>query len=77
MNSQKAIREKNGLPAPGSDLYHRVRAGFVAKQESLNRWCLLNKINRENARAALLGLWNGEKAKALRQRLIEASGVGQ
>jgi hypothetical protein len=56
-------------------LYASVRAGFIAKHTSLNKWCKENGIHRQNARDALLGIWAGDAGLAVRERLIEASGV--
>jgi hypothetical protein len=64
----------NGF-APGPDLYQHVRAGFVRQGTTLTRWCRDREMNPTNARAALAGAWNGPKGKALREELIEASGI--
>lgn len=56
-------------------LYANVRAGFVARHTSLNEWCKERGIHRQNARDALLGIWKGDAGLALRDKLIEASGV--
>ncbi len=56
-------------------LYADVRAGFIAQHTSLNKWCKDNGVQRQNARAALLEFWTGDKANELCRRLIEASGI--
>jgi hypothetical protein len=66
----------NAFP-PGPDLYLAVRGGFVTQGLTLTRWCNDREINPTNARAALVGAWNGPKGKALRARLIEESGISQ
>ncbi|KEQ19200.1 hypothetical protein [Endozoicomonas numazuensis] len=61
--------------APGPELYVRVRQGFVGQDSSLNRWCIENGVNRHSAMSCLKGVWNGPKGRALRQKIIEASGI--
>jgi hypothetical protein len=56
-------------------LYASVRAGFISQHTSLNKWCKAHGIHRQNARDALLGIWTGDGANAIRARLIEASGI--
>ena len=60
---------------PGPDLYVQVRQGFVGQDSSLNKWCLENGIKRQNAVAALKGMWNGPKGTALRETVVLASGI--
>lgn len=73
MNAQ--ARAKNGsrgeADAPSLDLYNEVRAGFVKQGLSLNAWCRRHGIRHHHAKACLIGVWNGPKAQALRQQLIE------
>ncbi len=57
------------------DLYTQVKAGFLLKGTSLNRWCIENNVLRQNAAQALKGVWNGDKSKELRKILIEAAGL--
>jgi hypothetical protein len=65
---------KHHNPTPeNKQLYASVKAAFVARTtpiNSLNKWCIANNVHRQNARAALLGEWNGEKADELRNVLI-------
>ncbi len=70
MRSQYTISRQ-----PGNDLYVAVRAGLVAKGESLNRWCKRNGIHRQYATKSLKGESNGPKARAIRRRLIRAAGL--
>lgn len=51
----------------------KVRAGFITQGTSLSEFCDANGIDRRNASRAFKRHINGEVAKALRQRLIEAS----
>lgn len=65
----------NSLSPPSPRLYAEVRAGFVRQGIALAIWCRQQNIYRQNARDALLGIWNGPKAEVLRQRLIEAANL--
>lgn len=56
-------------------LYTQIRAGFVTKGTSLNKWCKQNGYHRQNAYAAIMGEWTGEKATELCNLLIVESGV--
>jgi len=57
----------------GKQLIQHVRAGFIRQGSSLNAYCRDNSIDNSNVYKALIGNWNGKKAKALRDKLIEAS----
>lgn len=57
------------------ELYRRVRAGFIGRGDSLNAFCRREGIYRQNARACLIGVWQGPAAETLRERLAEAAGV--
>lgn len=56
-------------------LYANIKAGFVAKLTTLNKWCIKNKKHRQNVRAAVLGEWQGEEATLLVDLVIKESGV--
>jgi hypothetical protein len=58
-------------------LYAQVKAGFVLQESSLNRWCKEHKIHRQNARDALLGVWKGDGADALIDRLATDARINQ
>lgn len=58
-------------------LYTTVRAAFIQQGSSLNRYCIQEGIDRVWATNALLGKRNGPKARALRSRLVIASGIGR
>lgn len=60
---------------PGERLYLDVRSGFVRQKTTMTAWCKRNGVSQPGARLALLGAWNGPKAKKLRAALIAASGV--
>lgn len=60
---------------PSTALYHQVRGGFATQGTSLSKWCSLNGSKIQNARACLVGIWNGPKGKQLRAELIIASGI--
>ena len=60
---------------PSLGLYNQVRGGFVTHGTTLAAWCRSEGISMGNARDCLVGSWNGPKAKALRIRMIKASGM--
>ncbi|SHO55009.1 hypothetical protein [Vibrio quintilis] len=57
--------------------FSRIRAGFIAQGASFSGWCKLHQVTPSNAKAALVGSWNGPKAKELRTKIIAASGIDQ
>ncbi|MCW7552557.1 hypothetical protein NX722_07825 [Endozoicomonas gorgoniicola] len=59
---------------PGALLYRQVKAGFCLQGLTFKDGCEAVGVNRENARKALFGLWNGPKAELVRVRLYEAAG---
>lgn len=63
------------IHAPSEDLLVTVRAGFVRNRTSLAAWCRQRGVKRENARKALVGSWNGPKARRLRQEIVRAAGL--
>lgn len=62
----------DNLP-PGRSLLNQIRGIFIAHGLTLTRWCNENGILYQNAKQYLLGLRNGRKAKAWRQRIVEAA----
>lgn len=64
----------NNFP-PSKALYLQIRAGLIIQGMSLHGWCRDRDINPTNARAALVGAWDGPKGKALRADLIDAAGI--
>lgn len=63
------------LPPAGPELVRKVRAAFVMSGTTLGRWCREHKLSDQNVRLALLGGWNGPKGRAMRDRVIGASGL--
>jgi len=63
------------LKMTNEQLYAKIRAGFVSKGTSLNKWCKQSGYHRQNAYAAIMGEWTGEKATELLNLLIVESGV--
>ncbi len=51
----------------------RAKAAFILKGTTFNAWCVANGIDTSAAHKAMLRTWTGEKGKALRSRIIEAS----
>ncbi len=41
----------------------------------MKAWCIKNQIHPSNVRNALIGSWNGPAGQAMRQRVIQASGL--
>lgn len=64
-------------PSPSLDLYQKVKAGFVLQGKSLKAWCRENGTNLPNARASLIGTWNGPAGKEMRARIVTAAKLGE
>lgn len=62
-------------PAPSLELLRLVRAAFIVKDTTMKAWCRDNGIHLSNARNALIGSWNGPAGKAMRARIVKASGM--
>jgi lambda repressor-like predicted transcriptional regulator len=60
---------------PGKALHLSVRAGFIKQGSSLSEWCKENGYSASSARAALYGMWDGQKGRILRESLLVASGL--
>lgn len=60
-------------PQPGHELLREVRAGFVRQGKTLTAWCNEHGISVSNARQAVIGSWNGPKARSLRARISRAA----
>ena len=63
------------VPEPSLELARQVRAAFILKGTTLKGWCTKENMHFSNARNALVGSWNGPAAKALRVRIVKASGL--
>lgn len=55
--------------------YHQVRAVFVQRGTSLNRWLIENQVDRYLAYRALRGQSFGRKARAVRLQILRAAGL--
>ena len=55
---------------PSRRLYNIVLGAFRAQGTSFSEWCDEQDINRENARAALYGVWRGPKADIVIARIV-------
>jgi hypothetical protein len=62
-------------PPPSLSLHLRVRLGFILQGSTLKAWCRQNGVHSSNARAALVGFWNGPGAKRLRERIVKAARI--
>ena len=60
---------------PSPDLYLQARIGFIKKGTTFGAWCRENGIQHTNAKAALVGAWNGPKGREVRRQLLIASGL--
>lgn len=69
MQQIKGIRELERLKKK----FTNIKIEFMKRGTSVTRFCEQNGINRRHVHRAFLGGWNTETAKALRQRLIDAS----
>lgn len=50
-----------------------VKIGFIRQGTNISRYCEENGINHSHVFRIFSGAWKGEKASALRQRIIDAS----
>ena len=53
--------------------HQKIKIGFIKQESSLNKFCQINGINIGHVHQIFTGKWKGEKADALRRRLIDAS----
>lgn len=56
-------------------LLYDVRSGFIQQGKSLSKWCAEEGVCRQYATAVIVGQRNGPAAKALRSRIVAASGA--
>jgi len=73
MPSKKSKLIKTHIQRKHGDIIDRVHAGLLLQGLSFHQFCEEHDINRNNATRALLGTWQGKKAKILRSKLIQAS----
>lgn len=58
---------------PGQELHLQVRAGLIARGDSLHAWAIRKGRDPSNVRAALLGVWTGPAAtKVIHQAAFDA-----
>lgn len=62
-------------PEPGKELYRRVRAGFLLQGTSLKAWCREQGTHDSNVQRALIGSWDGPRARELRRRVVRAARI--
>lgn len=55
---------------PSEALIKEVRIGFIRQGTTLKAFCRAHQKDASNARKALLGTWNGEKAQVLREFIV-------
>ncbi|KYN89501.1 hypothetical protein ATY35_11145 [Vibrio cidicii] len=55
--------------------FNCIKGAFIAQGISFSEWCRKNNVTPSNAKAALIGSWDGPKAKSLRTKLIKESGI--
>lgn len=71
-NAPRADATKDAAE-PSVELAREVRIGFMRQGTSLTAWVRENGIRIGDARMALIGVWNGPKGRALRERIVCAS----
>ena len=72
----QAPRSPTGELIPGLELHRLVKAGFVAQGTTLEAHCRdVERYHPSNGYRALLGEWDGPKARRLRRRLAHAAGL--
>ena len=69
MQQKQGLRQKEKLKKE----LQTIRINFIKQGTSLSKFCAENNILRENANKIFYGTWKGEKADALKKRLIDAS----
>ena len=64
------------VPEPGQELVNFIIGHMRTRGKCITQCAAQHKVKRQNARGALLGTWQGPKARAVRQLLIaEALGL--
>jgi hypothetical protein len=60
---------------PGPDLYDAVFSGLCQQRTSISGWCRRHGVDRDEARAALLGKATGQRAAVMVADLMAAAGL--
>lgn len=60
---------------PGPLLWQAIKAAFLLKGTTVNGWSKDNDVCSSHVRAAVIGVWNGPKGIALRNRVIQEAGL--
>ena len=64
---------------PDAQLNRKVKAAFILIGETLGGWCRERGYHQQNVRTALMGGWDGPRAREIRQELadyLNAKGAG-
>lgn len=56
---------------PDAQLNRKVRAAFVLIGETLGAWCRARGYHQQNVRTALMGAWDGPRAREIRQEVAD------
>jgi hypothetical protein len=59
------------LKDPLDNLYDAIRAGFAAKNTTLNKWCKANGLTLEAARQIIHGVRRGAENEEIRKRIMK------
>lgn len=62
-------------PRTGVEIYQKVKGGLIAKGDSVTAWCKRHGTSTSNLRQAFYGSWNGQRARELRDKVINDAGV--
>lgn len=71
-SAQPVVHES---PPTTPTLASSVKAAFVLRSTSLAAWCRANQIDPSWASQCLSGKRTGPKARAMRDRVVEAAGL--
>jgi len=56
-------------------LVQQVRAGFILRGTTMSAWARQHNLDPSTVRQALYGTWSGPKGRAVRAKVLKASGV--
>lgn len=71
------MQNSNSNHAPSKKLWSKIKAAFVLNDSTVTTWCKGEQKNVTNVRGAVIGSYDGPKAKAIRKEVIEASGLNK